>query len=247
MPRPFPQLTVSFRTLVIWFVSVDLCFIVLNVIAGGLVEYRMLAEVPELLRITQDWSLPEDFNYLKWLIILLSLFWIALRDRWLPAALWALVFTMILLDDSLQVHENFGEWIALDLDLHPIFYLFGSDLGEIMVFLGMALITLAMTAMLLTRFGPASCRMTTRYLAVLVALGVFGVGVDALHQILAHLTQDGVVTSGLEGKAFGLIEDGGEMLIASFATAMTLAPPAWLFPDRLCAWFFPDDSRDGRR
>ena len=71
--RPFRIVGQSFKTLFIAFVAIDLGFILLNILAVGAHHLSLIDTVPEALRITQDGALPEEFNYLKWLIIVVSL------------------------------------------------------------------------------------------------------------------------------------------------------------------------------
>lgn len=232
MNRPFPLLTAPFRTVLIWLILVDLALIALNIAAFFMQSADVISAVPEMLKVTTDRALPEDFNYAKWAVIVIALLWIALRDRWLPALIWSLVFSMILTDDSFQVHEYLGAWISDDLRLQTTLFLFGSDLGEIMVFVAMGLIAVILTVLLLTRHGQASATVSVRYFAILIALGFFGVGIDAVHQVISHFL-DGASGGKLVSGVLGLAEDGGEMIVASFAAALTLAPPAETVFDRL--------------
>ncbi|MBL9048932.1 MAG: hypothetical protein JNK19_02340, partial [Tabrizicola sp.] len=174
----------------------------------------------------------EDFNYLKWAVMVVALLWIGLRDRWLPAVLWAIVFAMILIDDSFQLHEGFGERISVELNLQSAFFLFGNDFGEILVFLAMGAIALILTVVLLFRSSRETGKISARYYGVLLGLGFFGVGIDAIHQVITHILESkGGGT--LFSSVFALLEDGGEMLVASYALALTLAPPAYTIFDRL--------------
>lgn len=59
---------------------------------------------------------------------------------------------------------------------------------------------------------------------VIVGLGFFGVGVDLIHQMVVHFAEH-YPSVGLLKHVFALIEDSGEMLVASVAVALTLAPP----------------------
>lgn len=245
MTRPFPQVSASFRAVLLGLVAVDLVLIGINVAASLLQSGGMLSAVPDLLKVTQDRSLPEDYNYLKWALIVVALVWMAIRDRWLPPMAWAVVFFMILIDDSLQMHETLGLILSIDLQLPDAYYLLGNDIGEILVFLAMGAIALGVTTLLLTRSGRNAARMTLRYYAILIVLGAFGVGIDALHQVVSHFLS-GQASADFVSRIMGLLEDGGEMLVASWAVALTLAPPAFLrldaYADRLSgSRGLPDD------
>jgi hypothetical protein len=220
--RPFPVISQSFRTLLIAFIALDLAFIGLNALAIAAHQLGLIDAVPELLKITKDRALPEDYNYLKWAIIVVALTWMSIRDRWLPPLFWAFVFAMILADDSLQLHEKLGAAIASWSDLPSSTYFYGDDLGELLAFLVMGFVAVALTASLFTRHGASARAISLRYGMVIVALGGFGVGIDALHQVVSHLAE-GTSVATLLSQLFGLLEEGGEMMVASFAAAMTIA------------------------
>jgi hypothetical protein len=232
--RPFSAVSLSFQTLLIWLLSVDFALIFLHIVAFLLAKASLITVVPKLLSITQDASLGEDYNYVKWSVIVIALVWVAVRDRWLAPLAWAAVFAMILVDDSMQLHENIGSQLSQNAHLLPdgllSGLLSGSDLGEIVVFLGMGLIAFALTVLAFFRSGPVARVMSLRYLLVIAALGFFGVGLDALHQVISHFSQNHPAATFLK-PVFGLFEDGGEMLVASVAVALTLAPPGRLQTD----------------
>jgi hypothetical protein len=220
--RPFMSVSLSFATLLAAFVFIDLGLILANALAIGLHHFGLIDAVPEMLRITQDHAIPEDFNYLKWAIIVSALVWMSIRDRWLPPALWAVVFAMILADDSMQLHEKLGAAIATWTGLPSSTYFYADDLGEMLAFGLMGLVTLALTATLFTRRGVSARALSLRYGLVILALGGFGVGIDAVHQLVSHFTE-GTSVATLLSQLFGMIEEGGEMIVASVAVAMTLA------------------------
>jgi hypothetical protein len=219
--RPFRFVGQSFKTLFIAFVAIDLGFILLNILAIGAHYFSLIDAVPDALRITQDGALPEDFNYLKWAFIVLSLAWLALRDKWLVPFGWALVFAMILADDSMQLHEQFGAAIASSpwVPHSDVFY--ASNVGEIIAFVIMGLIALGIGTVLFRSSRAPGRALSLRYAVVLVVLGGFGVGVDAAHQLVSNVTE-GTAFATILSQLFGMLEEGGEMIVASFAVAMTL-------------------------
>lgn len=207
--------------------AVDLLFILIHL--GWFTLYRagFTGEVPYMLRVSTDWALPEEFNYLKWIVIVVALTRVALRDRWWTPFAWALVFLLILADDSLQFHETFGRIIAETINLQASYMVEPSDLGEVAVFGLMGLSVVVLTAFSFTSAGAQSRRLSTNYALIIFGLGFFGVGVDFIHQAIVYITDDMPALSILK-HAFAMLEDGGEMLVASAATALTLAPPAWV-------------------
>lgn len=224
MNRPFDTLTAPFRTVVAWLLAVDIGFILIHGIGFLLHRAGLTGSVPSAFWISQDGALPEDFNYLKWAIIVVGLTRIAVRDRWGTPFAWALVFLLILVDDSLQIHETFGNLFAQYAELPPQFLLQPADLGELFVFGLMGLAVVVLTGRTFTHAGSRSRRLSLTYAAIVLALGFFGVGIDALHQAIAYFAE-GNKSAELFPHIFALIEDGGEMAVASIAAALTLAPP----------------------
>jgi hypothetical protein len=219
--RPFRFIGQSFKTLFVAFVLVDLGLILVNVLAVVAQQYGVIDAVPEALRITQDGAIPEDFNYLKWAIIAISLAWLAVRDHWFAPLCWALIFVTILADDSLQLHEQFGAALSSWTGLPSSTYFYADDLGEILAFGAMGLMAFGIAAALYFRSGADGRALSLRYVFVVVALGGFGVGVDAVHQLVSHVS-DGTSVATILSQLFGMAEEGGEMIVASFAVAMTL-------------------------
>lgn len=222
MNRPFPVVTLSFRKLLLILLAIDLVFILVNVLAAFAKDMSLLAEVPRQLKITEDRSIPEFFNYLEWFAIFAGLLWLGLRDRWLAPSLWALVFLLILVDDAFQMHEQIGRYLSGRLELPDFTLIYGNEIGEIVVFSVMGALALLITGILLTRRDEPSRWLSRRYFLIVLALGFFGVGVDALHSMIAHLT-DGTPHASALARLFGTLEDGGEMVVASIAAAFTLA------------------------
>jgi hypothetical protein len=219
--RPFRFVDLSLKTLLIAFITVDLGFILLNAVAIALFHLGMIDAVPEALKITHDLALPEEFNYLKWGVIAVSLIWLALRDHWFAPFAWALVFTMILLDDSLQLHEQFGAYVASWSELPSSTFFYADDVGEMLAFGMMGLTAFSLGAILYWRSGAAGRALSLRYGVIFLVLGGFGVGVDAVHQLVSHMAE-GTAFATLLSQLFGMVEEGGEMIVASFAAAMTL-------------------------
>ncbi len=218
----WPLARAAFWPLVFWLVGIDLAFMVVNFVAFALHKADMIADVPVLLKITADWSLPEIFGYVKWLVIMTALLFIARRDRSVMALLWAAVFLLIFADDAFQFHENTGAWLSGTYGFQDRARLYGSDIGELTYFFAAGTAVLVLVALVVRNRGTAAYVMSKRYVLVLAGLGVFGVGADAVHQVIAHLTT-GMSFGWLMEPIFALIEDGGEMVVGSVAVAMTLA------------------------
>lgn len=217
--RPFRFVDLSLKTLFIAFLTIDLGFILLNAAAIGAVHFHLIDAVPDSLKITHDWALPEEFNYFKWAVIVVSLLWLAVRDHWFAPACWAVIFMMILADDAFQFHEWFGDVMSRALPSSA--YFSGADFGELLAFGAMGLAAVAVAVVLFLRSRAAGRALTLRYGLLILLLGGFGVGVDAVHQFISQFTL-GMSVETLVSQIFGMIEEGGEMIVASFMVAMTL-------------------------
>ncbi|MEW8395650.1 MAG: hypothetical protein AB2707_05765, partial [Candidatus Thiodiazotropha sp.] len=176
----------------------DLAFIVVHIV----VEYFLKSNT--LFSINRDLGYAEVYQYIKEFWILVLLFVLAIKSRRIIYFTWSVLFLYLLLDDSLQLHENIGSFLANFYDLQPVFRLRAQDLGELVVFgsVGFLLFSFIAGAYL---YSDDTGKEISRHLFLLVvSLAFFGGLVDMLHIAVSF------------GKAvFALIEDGGEMIIMS--------------------------------
>jgi hypothetical protein len=199
------------RRVFMWLLCADLALIAAHLVA-------MLW--PDLLTdprwsVEYDGGFGEDFQYLKWALLSLTFAVVAWKQRAIGFLAWSLLFGYLLLDDRLQLHERGGVYFAARLDLSWVPYLRPRDVGEL---ISVALVGAALMLPIAAfwRFGSAAVRRTTEDMAVLMLMLVaFGVGVDALHSALLHAPA--------LADWLGLIEDGGEMIVASLMAAYAVA------------------------
>ena len=161
-----------------------------------------------------DRGYPEIYQYLKWLVLMSLFGWFAVRHRSKGLGAWGLLFAYFLVDDSLSLHERVGARIAERLDLTPPFGLRLQDLGELAV---SALAGLALLGVVYRAYrggSPGFRRLSSDLFLLVVALAFFGVLVD-----LAHIA----VKAGRGVNLFlGVLEDGGEMVVASLMVGYTV-------------------------
>ncbi|HEX4857048.1 MAG TPA: hypothetical protein VFV28_09555, partial [Limnobacter sp.] len=203
-------------TLLILLLSADLLFMglhVVNTITPGW-QYP-------LLNIEKEGGYPELFQYLKYFWTSLLFILLARRQRQFSYLAWAALFTYLLLDDALTIHERLGGQIAASLDLQPAFGVRPQDLGELLCNLSAGALLVLPLAWSYMK-GSAEFRSTSKLVGMLVALlACFGVLVDFAHMM---------VHTGWKLKfAIAMLEDGGEMLAASLLVALVyslgLHPP----------------------
>lgn len=187
--------------------------VVVDLICIGVHIGNRLQEEPEpLLLLSSPRGLPEMFQYLKEVAIaglLLSVGW---RNRAPVFILWAALFTYLLFDDLLELHERLGYLIAVQFDFPAILNLRPRDLGEVTVSLSVATAFLV-TMLAFTRRRPPPWQESSLDLGCLLALlGFFGVVIDTIH----------VAVEGVHLRGLTLVEDGGEMLTMSAILAYTI-------------------------
>jgi hypothetical protein len=160
------------------------------------------------LSLTQDLGYAEFFQYIKEIWIALMLMWVAVRGGGAVYGGWAALFLFFFLDDSVQIHETLGAWVARVVAHVPFLQSHAQDVGEVFVvacigLLFVVLITLA------HRRSDSAARRESRHLVFMVSLLVFfGVIFDFIHALFAGASK--AVYYGM-----GMIEDSGEMLVMS--------------------------------
>jgi hypothetical protein len=157
--------------------------------------------------IEKDGSYPELYQYFKWFLIIVLLIQVSVMRKSLSYIAWVLVFTYFLCDDALEIHETIGNHIARKFSLTPPFGLRRLDLGELAVSAIAAIILLSFVIQAYRHGSSAFKKMSRDMLLLIIALVFFGVVVDMVH---IAIQSDWKVKFIL-----GVIEDGGEMLVAS--------------------------------
>jgi hypothetical protein len=193
----------SATALLLLLIASDLGFVAVHMIS----ELTPLVRAAPLLNIEVDHSYPEIFQYLKffWIVLLLGL--IALQKQQGQYGAWALLFFYLLLDDALGLHEFAGVSLAGEHGFEAALGLRAVDFGEL-IGSAVAAVSLGSGLVWAYRRGSPEFKAVSHDLAVMVAgLVFFGVGVDMAHELF----DQGPVSR----FAFGLLEDGGEMLMAS--------------------------------
>ncbi|WP_018984278.1 hypothetical protein [Salinimonas chungwhensis] len=156
--------------------------------------------------LTRDRGYAEVFQYLKifWIVCLLGILFI--RFKALVLVAWAMIFSYMLLDDSLQIHESVGGYLVTMFDIQPAFRLRAQDFGELLVtaIAGIVLLSFLMVGYL--KADKTFREISHRFLIILAGIAFFGIVVDMVHSMVPWGYQ-----------LFSIIEDGGEMFIMSLA------------------------------
>ena len=167
-----------------------------------------------LFALGRDRGYAEFYQYVKffWIIILLLI--VAIRAKSVGYIAWILVFSYLLLDDALRIHELVGDRIGAGLGLRPYLGFRPKDQGQLIFAAIVAGLILSVLAFFYVR-GSSNFRLITeRLLLLVVAFALFSVVVDAMHT---------VTSPGTLGVLLGIAEDGGEMLIVSLITGFAFS------------------------
>lgn len=157
-----------------------------------------------------DRSYAEMFGYLKLASIVALLLAVYLRAKARMYWIWGIMFTYVLMDDALLIHERLGRAIA-----GPSGSMWAYDMGQLVVWILVGMILLAISIGALVRSSGQHRANGMLLLGSLLALGFFAVGVDLAHVIFKTWLQGADLL-------FTVIEEGGEQLVLSLTVAITL-------------------------
>jgi len=203
----FPTLD---KAVLLGLITLDMVLIILHIGAGATFE-----QIPVLLNIAFDYSLGEFFGYAKWLAIIVMLLIVGRRTDNPALLACAVIFAVMLADDSLQIHEMLGE-LAVNADrVGDTGWATGQTVGEVAVWIVMAGLLLPVIVIGFLRSKRAHWPSAMRFLGLIGLFAVFGGLVDALHQPVAQLP--------FGPQLADLVEDGGEMIVASLIVAHAVA------------------------
>lgn len=201
-PDDSDPVPVRIRTLrlVVLLVAIDVVFLLLH-------ASHVRFDVPGsgLWLISRDRGFPEIFQYLKEALIVLMLLWLHRQRASLIYLSWALVFSYLLLDDSLRIHETLGDGLVSALGLEAVAGIEAKDLGQVIVSATAGVVLLGFAGLATLRDRSPARGLSILLGFVMVALVFFGVVTDVIDAI----------------DLFGLVEDGGEMVAMSFGVAIT--------------------------
>jgi hypothetical protein len=162
-----------------------------------------------------DASYAEMLGYLKLAIIVAVLSSIRGRRQRPIYLAFALIFTVVLLDDVLQLHERLGRGLADALGLQALTGRTGSALGQLVVWMmaGLFLLTGALAAFI--RSSQEDRTNGVLLIGGLTLLGLFVAVVDGVHVVARRAFGDGDLL-------FTVIEEGGEQLTLSLTCGLAL-------------------------
>lgn len=200
--------------------SLDLLFIALHLLV--VTSAGEVSAFYNRFTVDRDHGFAELYQYLKFSLIagLLGLLFVR-RHAW-TYAVWALIFAFALFDDALSLHENGGGFLVRSLDIPSALGLRGQDFGELIVWGAVGVAALGALWASYKRAAP-ELRGVSRQLGCRFALlSFFGLVVDQVHSLTLG-------SSAALQQVFVILEDGGEMVVASLIVAFVwrLAAEKW--------------------
>jgi len=176
----------------------DCVFILLHI------PYTMQILTDPLFSISRELGYAEVYQYIKIYWIVLLLLYIVAKQKRLIYFAWCVLFLYLLIDDTLRVHETMGRHLAHYFGYQPAFGLRAQDFGELSVsfFFGTLLFTFLAIAYLYS--DNKGKERSKHLLGLIILLAIFGVAMDMIHSMASW-----------GSSLWGLIEDGGEMLVIS--------------------------------
>jgi hypothetical protein len=165
--------------------------------------------------IEHDDSYAETFGYLKSTLIVFLL--ISIPQVWKRSTYLAFlpIFTFVLLDDALQVHERLGLRIEEALALQRFDVLMRIDPGQLLVWTIVGLPLLAVAVAGVVRSPEEDRRNGILLIGALAVLALFAVVVDMAHVVLKRAFRGA-------DDLFIVIEDGGEQITLSLMCCLVI-------------------------
>lgn len=150
---------------------------------------------------------PEMYQNVKWLLIVILLIHVSKIRRSLSYPVWGLVFAYLFLDDTFQIHEKVGKYLADNFNFSPAFGLRPQDFGELAVSAVAVMILSPLVTWVYMNGDQAFKKVSRDLLMLILALVFFGIGVDLVHSAMAQIREVNFILL--------TIEEGGEMFVAS--------------------------------
>lgn len=170
-----------------------------------------------MMALDQEGGWPEIFGYVKELFIACG-FAALFRRRRSPILLgFSITYILVFLDDAFQLHERGGAALVDALQLPSFGLVDAEQIGELLVWCGLGgIVTLALGwGSYLSN--AAERRQALPFAACLVSLMVFAIGLDVVHSAVGELLGGGRIVG-----FFGVLEDGGELVVLSITCGVVL-------------------------
>ncbi len=200
---------------------IDMMILMAYVLYGAMDIVFDMGKMPLFWNIAEEGSASELFNYLKWIFIFVALLISYNRSKVALFASFAIVFALVLMDDSLQLHERGGEWAVNAFQIQPAFGLRAQDFGELTAWAGLGAIAGLVLIWGYFKRTPETLPYGLYFLIVLGGLVFTAMGIDMLNA-WDGLADDSTFSNVMTG-ILTIAEDGGEMIVGSIGCAGAMA------------------------
>lgn len=179
--------------------------------------------LPErLFSLSSDRSIPEFYNYLQSLTCVIFLYLSFKKYNQRAFLFLTLLFSFILVDDSLSYHESFGDALTRFFDIPAFGNLRAEDSGELLAWAFAALVLVPPLLWCLLKRKPGELGVYLVYALIFCGLAFFAVGVDLLHVLSNVGIPEGSFARNVLRRILGWVEDGGEMLVIAAAASCAI-------------------------
>ncbi len=201
------------------FISIDLLLMLIHIFY---IFHNPRGIMESYWSIETDRGFGESFQYIKEILLIFIFVWLGRRYFKYTFYAWALFYLYILIDDMLRLHERIGAQLSAHFHYGALLGLRPEDLGELtfLSIFGVIFFLLLGSAYIMGRKNRKLKLINRNLISLALFLILFGVFTDAFHAVFMKFS----AMIGLSGITrligfyiFGLIEDGGEMIVMSFA------------------------------
>jgi hypothetical protein len=218
----------------LWLIAIPVVLIVIDAIVFWMAQSGAISRMPAAFKLSDKSSILSYLLPLAWLATAINL---SKAQRRHDSAVFRTLFWIIAvlgLDDSLELHEAFGEWIGHRFEGLPM--LTGDHYGELLVFAVFGIVMPILLYRAVRKSPPVDAGWGVLFFVLLGMGAFFGVVTDALGSLIFKVLP-GESAGVRHGK--GVLEEGGEGLVIFAMCAMSFiaarsvplcpAPFAWRF------------------
>lgn len=195
----------------------DVAFIILHIL------YRYTDLLPDsLYSLSRDRGYAEFFQYTKELWIALLLLVVGIQQRRGLLVSFSLLFVYFLIDDSFELHEGMGNFLAEFFNFQPAFGLRAVDFGELLVSALFGLLFLGSITLFYFLSDRPVRKIAHHLIGLILLIAAFGILLDMLEVMTANPATSRLLT---------IVEEGGEMVVMSVITWFVFRLPLDNRPD----------------
>ncbi len=200
----------NFFVFLIFILSFDIALLILH-----LINTFMLNFPNNFFHLEEDRSISEYFQYLKYAGILILLSLLIFKTKYLHYFSLVIFFAFVLLDDSMQIHEKFGEYFNSMINSETNVLSHAKYLGEVFGFLSIGLLVMIPLFISYINGNQIFKQFFINIFFLISILVFFAVVLDFFHPVLINDTQASFILS--------FLEESGELFSVSLIFYITFS------------------------